>query len=211
MNFSYDQTLLEEWNKRGQHEGLYAVFSTRWSNDECEELNKKQQQLLFEILPNLLGKAVLDVGCGIGRLTKSLSEHGANVTGIDISDVMLQKARQLVPGSNVNFIQASASKMPFADQSFDVILAVFVLQHILDDALFDQSLAEILRVLKQGGCIFIVDGISNTNHRLQNSPTMRRTLQKYDILKKRCNLVTSQKTLCVADDYTILLWQDTSF
>ena len=210
MSFFYDQALLNEWNQRAAHAGLYAVFSMRWDYDECLELDHSQRCWLLEKLPGLVGRTILDIGCGIGRLTKPLSEKAASVTGIDISDVMLEKARLSVTDANVSFVKASASSLPFGDQEFDVVLAVFVLQHILDDALFESALREILRVLKQGGSILIVDGIGSVKDRIPNSPTVIRTLAEYDVLKKRCTLISLQETLCVGDRYTVMLWKDTS-
>ncbi len=154
---------------------------------------------------------MLDVGCGIGRLTGPLSERAAYVVGVDISHNMLQKARQSVTRANVSFVRASASSLPFTEQHFDVIIAIFVLQHILNDTVFELTLNEMLRVLGPGGYILIIDGVGVVKHRPTNSQvTVIRTMKDYDPLRKKCCLLFSQELLCVEDKYTVMLWQDLS-
>lgn len=99
----------------------------------------------------LLGRTVLEVGCGMGVLTTELASGGADVTALDISAESLgtvaERAASLAVSDRVHLVQASAHALPCADGSFDLVTGRFILHH-LDVA---SAAAEIARVLKPGG------------------------------------------------------------
>ena len=95
------------------------------------------------------GKHVLDVGCGTGLVAHELAERGSAMTGIDVSGPMLEHARELVPGAS--FVEASAEKLPFADDSFDAAVSAQAF-HWFDQ---EKALAEISRVVKPGGTVAV--------------------------------------------------------
>jgi len=104
-------------------------------------------------VPTLLAAAgvqsdsrVLDVGTGTGLVAAAARDRGADVVGVDFSEAMLAEARRTVPG--VEFREASADGLPFADRSFDAVVANGVLHHLGDP---DRALGEALRVLRPGG------------------------------------------------------------
>ncbi|MCA0056302.1 MULTISPECIES: class I SAM-dependent methyltransferase [unclassified Mesorhizobium] len=103
---------------------------------------------------SLAGKTVLDIGCGSGGITLHLVErHGAaHVTGFDVERPVIETARRRAASRGLadraSFIQAPPGRLPFEDQSFDVVFSKDALLHVADkDTLF----AEIFRVLKAGG------------------------------------------------------------
>jgi len=97
------------------------------------------------------GTRVLEVGCGPGRASAALaSRHGAVVTGLDASPEMLAAAREFVP-EGVDLVEARAEALPFPDDSFDVVLAQFVV-HLLDRP---RAFAELRRVLRPDGVLWI--------------------------------------------------------
>jgi ubiquinone/menaquinone biosynthesis C-methylase UbiE len=92
---------------------------------------------------------VLDLGCGTGIVARVLRERlggAAHLTGLDINAPMLAKARSLAP--DIDWHEGSAVALPFADRSFDVVLAQQVLQFVPDRA---GAAAEVRRVLASGG------------------------------------------------------------
>src|SRR3954463_6891623 len=98
------------------------------------------------------GKDVLDYGCGPGYLAKHLIEEGAkSVTGIDVSDAEIERARERVQEEGVadrcRFLVEDAHHMSFPDDSFDVIVGDSILHHLE----LRQALLEIRRVLRPGG------------------------------------------------------------
>lgn len=97
---------------------------------------------------SVVGKRVLDVGCGPGRDAAHLQEHGLQVVGIDASTGMIEEARKRVPPP-AEFIQMDMRKLDFPDDSFDGVWCNASLLHIPRDEV-QQVLSEIHRVLHYG-------------------------------------------------------------
>lgn len=90
---------------------------------------------------------ILEVGCNIGNQLRFLQKQGyQNLNGIEILDYAVEKARQLT--KNINIIQASAFKMPFKDNEFDLVFTAGVLIHISPKDI-SKILKEIYRVSKK--------------------------------------------------------------
>ena len=106
------------------------------------------------------GERVLDLGSGAGTdslvAAQMVGEQGS-VTGIDMTPEMLAKARGAAAEmgvSNVEFVESEAERLPFADESFDVVISNGVIDLIPDkDAVF----SELFRVLAPGGRMQIAD------------------------------------------------------
>lgn len=92
---------------------------------------------------------VLDVGCGTGLASRPLIENAFAVTGVDVSDPMLAKARERYP--TATWIEGSAEALPFQPHTFDAAISAQVFHHV-DRA---KAIAELVRVLKPGGTIGI--------------------------------------------------------
>lgn len=88
-------------------------------------------------------RRVLDCCCGPGGMSRLLRERGMEVTGVDVSDAMLECARRRAPG--VTFLHADARRLPFADGKFDVAVISLAL-HSMDAETADAVLHELLRV-----------------------------------------------------------------
>lgn len=98
---------------------------------------------------------VLDAGIGTGAMSAAFADSYAGpiaLTGIDVSVDMLKQAKQHLNHSQLSarFLQADVNGLPFADNTFDVILVAHVLEHMADPR---QSLAELHRVLRPGGTL----------------------------------------------------------
>lgn len=106
------------------------------------------------------GVRVLDVGCGDGLLMGLLEKQGAYVTGADISDVAIQKCEQ--KGFKVRKI--SGSHLPFDDNSFDLVIALDVLEHLYAPG---ELLREMARVSLGGNVIVGVPNFSSLPARIQ--------------------------------------------
>ena len=92
------------------------------------------------------GKTALEIGCGTGLFTEKLAASGATLTAIDLSEDLLQKARQRKI-RNCTILAADAHHLAFADNTFDAVCGSSILHH-LD---LEQALREAYRVLRPNG------------------------------------------------------------
>jgi len=100
---------------------------------------------------------ILDIGCGGGFNIQRLINKGAkgNITGFDISEECVKKARSVnKKNSNVKIIQGSVDKMPFEDESFDLVTAFETIFFWPNTA---ENIKEVRRVTKAGGRFVIIN------------------------------------------------------
>jgi SAM-dependent methyltransferase len=105
----------------------------------------------IELLGPVRGQSILDYGCGHGMASVVLTRRGAQVTAFDLSPWYVAEAQERAQvnavGDAIEFVQASAEDLPFADRAFDGVWGHAILHH-LD---LGQAAAELARVLKPGG------------------------------------------------------------
>jgi SAM-dependent methyltransferase len=109
-----------------------------------------EQALILELMGELGGRDVLDVGCGDGALLRTAAARGAKATGIDADLAMLAAARRKVAAAGVDtrLLEGKAELLPFPDASFDVVVAITVLCFVADAT---GAVREMARVLRPGG------------------------------------------------------------
>jgi SAM-dependent methyltransferase len=105
--------------------------------------------------------AVLDIGCGIGRIERALAPHVATITAIDLSPGMIDEARRRCRGlANVSFAPCTGRDLAgFRDESFDLVLAVDSFPYLFaaDPAVAAQHVQDAARVLRPGGMLAILN------------------------------------------------------
>ncbi|MEI8239155.1 MAG: class I SAM-dependent methyltransferase [Actinomycetota bacterium] len=104
-------------------------------------------------------RRLLDVGCGDGQVSRLAAKLGAEVHAVDPTWNCVSVAHER---GSASFSQAGAAQLPFADGTFDTVVACLVFEHIRD---VDDAIAEVARVLQPGGrfCFFL-------NHPLLQTP-----------------------------------------
>jgi SAM-dependent methyltransferase len=120
-----------------------------------------EEQILPLAAAELAGASrVLDIGCGDGQISRLAARLGADVVGVDPTWNCVRVAHDR--GGGPCFVRAGAARLPFADASFDAVVACLVFEHIRE---VDAAIAEVARVLASGGrfCFFL-------NHPLLQTP-----------------------------------------
>jgi 2-polyprenyl-6-hydroxyphenyl methylase/3-demethylubiquinone-9 3-methyltransferase len=136
----------------------FSALAHRWWDPTSEfkplhAINPLRLDWIKSISP-ISGKKVLDVGCGGGILTESMSKEGAQVTGIDLSTKALKVAElhQLESGVSVRYQSISAEDLARNEpESFDVVTCMEMLEHVPNPASVVQACANLC---KPGGTIF---------------------------------------------------------
>jgi len=135
--------------------------SEKQYNDFARDFQRADEQfpditrpLIYELIePSLLpGSSLLDLGCGYGKDIQYFQKEGFEACGIDISSEMINLAKKIVPQAHLT--QASFDKLPYGDESFDIVFSRYAIQHSHNT---EQVFREIYRVLKpRGYLIFLV-------------------------------------------------------
>jgi 2-polyprenyl-6-hydroxyphenyl methylase / 3-demethylubiquinone-9 3-methyltransferase len=120
-------------------------------------MNPTRLRFYLRELGDPLGQRVLDAGCGGGLVSKGLAAAGASVVGVDISVPSLEVAGRAVRGG-FHPVAGALERLPFADGSFDAIVAADVLEHLPD---LPAAVAELARLLAPGGRL-LFDTINRT-------------------------------------------------
>ena len=117
---------------------------------------------IFSSGPVFEGEKILDIGCGAGvdSLIAALKTGPkGSVTGMDLSGEMIARAEKNRSGAyikNVTFLEGSAEKLPFPEESFTLVISNGVFNLVPDKSL---AIREVLRVLKPGGRFLIADQV----------------------------------------------------
>ena len=153
------------WEDRAQRfaregHGLAAVCSYGMPEFYNRAIHLEQRLALRPWLKVPAGCRVLDVGCGVGRWSRQLARRGALVTGVDLSPTMIAEAQRRAQSAGVNdrcqFRAEDLSELDVGAQ-FDTVLAVTVLQHILDPRDLHAAVAAMARHLAPAGRMIVLE------------------------------------------------------
>lgn len=150
----------EKWNNFASENPLYYVM-TDYGADISEEKFRETGQKDFleffesdEILQSKMPwneKSILEIGCGAGRISEFLASVSKTFTGLDISEGMIEKAKQRVKSENAKFISTNGTKYPIPDNSIDIVFSFITFQHMPDRNTVFENVSEVSRSLKAGG------------------------------------------------------------
>jgi ubiquinone/menaquinone biosynthesis C-methylase UbiE len=149
----------EFWDERARENALYFINNSLSYRETDEDAfwasGARDVDLVLGSVGVEIGSddEIVEIGCGIGRLTRQLAERGRSVRAIDVSAEMLRQARTANPGlGNVEWIQGDGTGLTgIADASADACFSHVVLQHIPDPEVTLGYIREMGRVLRPGG------------------------------------------------------------
>lgn len=130
-------------------------------NDYQQRINdvaeRKVAKSIFNRISNFYpidGRKVLEVGSGWGGICVEFAHAGGVVTGIEPDEEELQISKLLnqVENTGINFVQGCGENLPFADNSFDIVICNSVIEHVAN---VSKVISEMLRVLRPGGVIYL--------------------------------------------------------
>jgi SAM-dependent methyltransferase len=154
-----DADMRRYWDERAGEDALYFVDTRQrygdpdperfWSEGE-RDLDALLAAVGAEVLPD---ECVVEVGCGVGRLTRLLARRAARVIAIDVSAAMLERAREENAGlDNVEWLLGDGRSLACVpDASADACVSWVVFQHVPDPAITLGYVREMGRVLRPGG------------------------------------------------------------
>jgi SAM-dependent methyltransferase len=152
-------TMRDYWDARADEDAFYFVDNRlTYGHPDHGAFWADGPRLLDEILGRLgvridPGDEIVEIGCGVGRMTRPLAQRGARVQALDVSARMLELAREHNPGlDNVEWILGDGSSLAGVETaSADVCFSHVVFQHIPDPEITLAYVREIGRALRPGG------------------------------------------------------------
>lgn len=166
--------------KRNYYDTIADIYDqTRWLTESVAE---EVADFIVELVNASPETSFLEPGVGTGLNVLPLVRRGYAVTGIDVSQEMLDQFRQKLPEApqNLSLIHADASQLPFPEQSFDVVLTVHMVHTVSNWKTF---LDEIDRVLRIGGFYLNAQWITPPA-RIEFERYFRTILSKYEELRE---------------------------
>jgi len=163
--------------------------SKRYSTPERQFFSELEKEAVEELLSDVSGARLLEVGCGTGRFTRYLA-HKKRIITIDASPAMMRYCldRALEDGSrqNISPILADAFRIPLRDGSLDCVFSIHVLWHFPN---YRDAIREIRRVLSDQGA-FIFDFINAKSYLELARATIRRrkTVQDMPVWEERLTM-----------------------
>ena len=180
----------EFWDDRAREDAFFFVDSRLKYRDPDVERFWQEGEADLDLLLDAVGvslenlESVLDIGCGLGRLTRAIAARVKTVYALDISAEMLERARKLNAHlENVEWMQGNGLDLrPVGDGSLDACVSHVVFQHIPDPEITFSYVREMARVLKVGGWSAFQISNDPAVHRVRSS---RRPLQRVAELRGR--------------------------
>lgn len=156
MDKTSDSEALKEhkkkWDALAVENDRYYVRSVdhEQSDQEYEESGRKNVREFIEGDPLIHAHVgafssgvILEIGCGSGRITKTLSRLFKHVVAIDIAPTMLEKAQAFVGADNVTFVESNGANVPVMPESVDIAFSYIVYQHFPSAEAVEESVPQV--------------------------------------------------------------------
>lgn len=190
----YRLGMQREWGKRAERDGLSRVMSNRYPSDLEAISNAYIKEAMYFIDEDLSDMTVVEMGCGIGRMTKPLANRSKKVLAVDLVPKMIEKCKEYVGeelSKKVDYFVQFFQDVRFT-QKYDVLVCSLVLIHNVDDSALDKIIthmkraADVIYLFEQ-----VIDGQSTSPYTKQwTMEEYTRFFPEYSVEK------TSEYNLC---------------
>lgn len=185
-SFGYEWTQFNDWRPSGlaNFVDYFGQFDLEW----------------------LRGRTVLDAGCGMGRHARQIAPFAKTVVAVDFSGAIDQAVRNVADQPNVHCVEGDLTRLPIADQKFDLVYSMGVLHHIDDTT---GTLRGLVRALKPGGRLRLYlywkrSGVPGAILRLVAIARKATTRLPFPVLKACCWLLSVVLFALVILPYRVL-------
>jgi ubiquinone/menaquinone biosynthesis C-methylase UbiE len=149
-----DQKVL--WENLAKENSRYYINSDKGKKITEKEFRDSGQNdyVTFIAKDELLDnrERILEIGCGIGRMTEFIAKDFNEVYGVDISGEMIKQGKERLTGVyNAILVETDGQSIPFDENFFNVVFSYLVFQHFKDKEMVEQNFKEVYRVLKPKG------------------------------------------------------------
>lgn len=128
---------------------------------------------LRSLLPDVAGRRVVDLGCGLGWFCRWADEHGAtDVIGVDVSSRMLERARTRTEAATIEYRRADLDELELEARSADVVFSSLALHYVRD---LPRLLSTVATALTPGGSL-----VCSVEHPIFSAPTTQEYLTRSD-------------------------------
>lgn len=128
---------------------------TQWAESAQDWIDADQSvrtgmldRWMLDSLGDVSGKSVIDIGCGEGRFSRLLSKLGATVTGVDLTETLIERARSLASEGETYLIDNAETLHSIEDKKFAIAVSYIVLVDLQD---YRSAIDAAFRVLRPGG------------------------------------------------------------
>jgi len=149
------------------------------------------------------GKMVLDAGAGAGDQSRYMSDHGAEVVSIDLSEAIDVVAGKMRMRSSWVGVQGDLTMLPFSDGQFDIVYCEGVIQHTRDSV---AAVRELVRVTRPGGLILATHYTRAAARTMFRRLKRRLTLGYYEMLRRRLSSMEQFKRLLLTGNLAALAY-----
>jgi len=149
---------LRWWEERARRQGAGAVYHRGHAAEDHARIDRWQKEILYPVLQSRLRgdeRRILDYGCGPGRFTPDLASLiDGRAVGVDPTQALLDAAPRAL---DVEYRLLRDGRIPLDDGSVDVVWICLVLTCITDGRAVREAVAEVERVLRDDGLLFLVE------------------------------------------------------